>query len=278
MNKNKTWLITGASQGLGLSLVKQLLQQDYNVAAISRSADHLRKAAGISSDRFLALQAAVTDEAGVGEAIEKAIDMFGSIDVVVNNAGYGLGGSIEELSDEETRANFDVNVFGTLNIIRKVMPYLRAQGAGHIFNISSIGGFSSIAGGWGIYAATKFAVFGFSEALATDVKPFGVKVTIVAPGAFRTNFLTPGSLVLAEHPIAEYQSVREIHKQYQQWDGNQPGDPEKATAAIIRMAGEDDPALYFFLGKDAWQRALKKNDSVMEDLKKWESVTTSMDY
>jgi len=278
MNKNKTWLITGASQGLGLSLVKQLLYQDHNVAAISRNADHLRKAVGISSDRFLALQAAVTDEVGVGEAIEKAIDRFGSIDVVVNNAGYGLGGSVEELSDEETRANFDVNVFGTLNVIRKVMPYLRAQGAGHIFNISSIGGFSSIAGGWGIYAATKFAVFGFSEALATDVKSFGVKVTIVAPGAFRTNFLTPGSLVLAEHPIAAYQSVREIHRQYQQWDGNQPGDPEKATAAIIRMAGEDDPALYLFLGKDAWQRALKKNDSVMEDLKKWESVTTSTDY
>lgn len=278
MNKQKTWLITGASQGLGLSLVKQLLQQGHNVAAISRNAANLEKAAGAASERFLPLQAAVTDEGGVGQAIEKAIGKFGSIDVVVNNAGYGIGGSIEELSDEETRANFDVNVFGTLNVIRKVMPYLRAQRYGHIFNISSIGGYASNAGAFSIYAATKFAVFGFSEALATDVKPFGVKVTIVAPGAFRTNFLSPESLSLPQHPLEAYQSVRDIHKQYQQWDGLQPGDPEKATAAIIRMAAEEEPALYFFLGKDAWQRALKKNENVLQDLKRWEEVTTSTDF
>lgn len=278
MNKNKTWLVTGASQGLGLSLVKQLLQQGANVAAVSRNPDHLSNAVGGVSDRLLPLQASVTDEAAVGRAITAAVDKFGSIDIVVNNAGYGLGGSIEELSDEETRANFEVNVFGTLNVIRKVMPYLRAQGSGHIFNISSIGGYASTAGAFGIYAATKFAMFGFSEAMAADVKPFGIKVTIVAPGAFRTNFLSPGSLTLPRHPLDVYQTVRDIHKQYQQWDGHQPGDPEKAVAAIIRMAGEEDPALYFFLGNDAWQRVQKKNENVMADLTRWEAVTRSMDF
>lgn len=278
MDKNKTWLVTGASQGLGLSLVKQLLEQGHQVAAISRSEAALRKAVGFTNGHFLPLQAAVTDEAAVGRAIDAAIAQFGSIDVVVNNAGYGLGGSIEELTDKETRANFNVNVFGTLNVIRKVMPYLRAQSRGHIFNISSIGGYASNAGAWSIYAATKFAVFGFSEALATDVKPFGIKVTIVAPGAFRTNFLSPESLTLPEHPLEAYQTVRDTHKQYQQWDQNQPGDPEKASAAIIRMAEEKEPALYFFLGKDAFQRATKKNEAVIYDLTKWEELTVSTDF
>ncbi len=278
MNKNKTWLVTGASQGLGLSLVKQLLQQGFNVAAISRNPDQLSKIEDGASGRLLPLRASVTDEAAVGQAIATAVEKFGSIDVVVNNAGYGLGGAIEELSDEETRANFDVNVFGTLNVIRKVMPYLRAQRSGHIFNISSIGGYTSTMGAFGIYAATKFAMFGFSEAMAADVKPFGIKVTIVAPGAFRTNFLSAGSLALPQHPLDAYQGVRDIHKQYQQWDGAQPGNPEKAAVAIVRMAGEEDPALYFFLGNDAWQRALKKNESVMADLTRWETVTRSMDF
>lgn len=278
MDKNKTWLVTGASQGLGLSLVKQLLEQGHQVAAISRSEAALRKAVGFTNGHFLPLQAAVTDEAAVGRAIDAAIAQFGSIDVVVNNAGYGLGGSIEELTDRETRANFDVNVFGTLNVIRKVMPYLRAQKRGHIFNISSIGGYASNAGAWSIYAATKFAVFGFSEALATDVKPFGIKVTIVAPGAFRTNFLSPESLTLPQHPLEAYQTVRDTHKQYQQWDQNQPGDPEKASAAIIRMSEEQEPALYFFLGKDAFQRAKKKNEAVIHDLAKWEDLTVSTDF
>ncbi len=278
MSRNKTWLITGASQGLGLSLTKQLLEQGHQVAAISRSEAALRKAVGFTNGHFLPLQAAVTDEAAVGRAIDAAIKQFGNIDVVVNNAGYGLGGSIEELTDKETRANFDVNVFGTLNVIRKVMPYLRAQRSGHIFNISSIGGYASYAGAFSIYAATKFAVFGFSEALATDVKPFGIKVTIVAPGAFRTNFLSPESLTLPQHPLEAYQTVRDTHKQYQQWDQNQPGDPEKASAAIIRMADEKEPALYFFLGKDAFQRATKKNEEVVRDLARWEEVTVSTDF
>lgn len=278
MDKNKTWLVTGASQGLGLSLVKQLLEQGHQVAAISRSEAALRKAVGFTNGHFLPLQAAVTDEAAVGRAVDAAIAQFGSIDVVVNNAGYGLGGSIEELTDKETRANFDVNVFGTLNVIRKVMPYLRAQKKGHIFNIASIGGYASSAGAWSIYAATKFAVFGFSESLATDVKPFGIKVTIVAPGAFRTNFLSPESLTLPQHPLEAYQTVRDTHKQYQQWDQNQPGDPGKASAAIIRMSEEQEPALYFFLGKDAFQRAIKKNEAVIHDLTKWEELTVSTDF
>ncbi len=278
MDRNNIWLVTGASQGLGLALVKQLLEQGFAVAALTRNVDGLREAVGGHYDRFLPLQAGITNEYRVKQAIEKTISRFGHIDVVVNNAGYGLGGSVEELTDAETRANFDVNVFGTLNVIRQVLPYMRARRSGHIFNISSIGGFTASPGAWSIYAATKFAVTGFSEAMATDLKPFGIKVTIVAPGAFRTNFLSPQSLVLPQHPIQAYQSVRATHTAYQLWNGAQPGDPDKAAIAIINMAAEPDPALYLFLGNDARQRMLKKNEAIRCDLQQWELVTTGTDY
>jgi len=280
MNKEKIWLVTGASQGLGLTLVKTLLTRGFRVAALSRSADVLQKAMGTDGDneRFLPVQSRITDEDSTRAAIEKVIHQFGRIDVVVNNAGYGLGGSVEELTDRETRENFEVNVFGTLNIIRKVMPYLRAQRSGHIFNISSIAGFTSINGAFSIYSATKFAICGMSEALATDVKPFGIKVTIVAPGAFRTNFLTPESLVLAQNPIGAYEHIRATHLQFQQWNGQQPGDPEKAATAMIQMAGEAEPALYLFLGKDAYRRATLKNEAVQSELTKWEALITGTDF
>lgn len=280
MNKDKIWLVTGASQGLGLTLVKQLLAQGYRVAALSRNGDLLQKAVNWDGDheQFLPLQSRITDEYSTRGAIEKVISKFRRIDVVVNNAGYGLGGSVEELTDRETRENFEVNVFGTLNVIRKVMPHLRAQRSGHIFNISSIGGFSSIAGAFSIYAATKFAICGMSEALATDVKPFGIKVTIVAPGAFRTNFLTPESLAFAKHPIEAYESVKATLTRFEQWNGSQPGDPEKAATAIVQMAAEPEPALYLFLGKDAYDRATKKNEAIEAELKKWKALTIGTDF
>ncbi|WPP53041.1 oxidoreductase [Catalinimonas niigatensis] len=276
MKKQKVWFVTGASKGFGLSLVKQLLQQGHQVAATSRNVNALYTAIGRNDADFLPLRVDLTNEEEVGQAIEQTVGHFGSIDVVVNNAGYGLTGSLEELSDQEARQNFEVNVFGTLHVIRKVMPYLRQRQSGHIFNISSIGGFFGSFPGWGIYCATKFAVEGLSESLAEEVKAFGVKVTIVAPGYFRTDFLSSGSLTLPQHPIEAYKEVRESQDMHQNsLNGNQSGDPEKAVAAIIRIASEQNPPLHLFLGEDAYQMAYDKMKAVESDLESWREVTLS---
>lgn len=277
MDSQKTWFVTGASKGLGLSLVKQLLEAGQNVAATSRNIDELIKAVGPSGASFLPLSVDLTDEESVADALEKTNAQFGSIDVIINNAGYGIGGSIEELTDDETRLSFDVNVFATLNVIRKALPYLRQQKSGHIINISSIAGIAP-GTGWSIYAATKYAVIGLSEVLADDVKSFGIKVTVVAPGAFRTSFLTPESLVMTSNPIQEYQAVRDSHAKYLNMDGNQAGDPEKAAAAMIQIVTENDPPLYLLLGKDAFERAFKKMEVLTTEYTKWESLTKSTGF
>jgi NAD(P)-dependent dehydrogenase (short-subunit alcohol dehydrogenase family) len=277
MVNEKVWFVTGASKGLGLSLVNQLLAAGHSVAATSRNEDELIKAVGQRSANFLPLQVDLASEDSVALAIQKAHDTFKRIDVVVNNAGYGIGGSIEELTDQETRASFDVNVFGMLNVIRHVLPYLRAQQSGHIINISSIAGITSNTG-WAIYAATKFAVMGLSEVLAGDVKSFGINVTVVAPGAFRTSFLTPESLILAKNPIDAYEEVRASHAKYLKMDGAQAGDPEKAAAAMIEIAEQTNPPLYLLLGSDAYQRALSKLDLLGKAFTSQEALTKSTDY
>src|SRR5215216_1241694 len=171
MSNQNIWFVTGASKGLGLTLVKKLLSEGYKVAATSRNISDLESAVGVTSDAFLPLAVNIKSEESVQQAIEKTIGTFGKIDVVVNNAGYGMLGGLEETTDQEARDNFEVNVFGSLNVIRKVLPYLRNQQSGHIINISSIGGFVGGYPGFGIYCATKFAVNGFTEALDAEVKP-----------------------------------------------------------------------------------------------------------
>ena len=277
MYTKKVWFITGASKGLGLSLVKQLLDAGQNVAATSRNVSDLKKAVNSSSIKFLPLTADLKDENSVDLALKATIEKFGKIDVVINNAGYGIGGSIEELSEAETRTNFDVNVFGTLNVIRKAMPFLRAQRSGHIINISSIAGIAG-ATGWAVYAASKFAVIGLSEVLAEDVKEFGIKVTVVAPGAFRTNFLTGDSLALPENPIADYDGVRESHERYLKMDGEQIGDPEKAAAAMIAVVAMPNPPLHLLLGNDAFNRANVKLEALNKEFKDWAAITNSTGF
>ncbi len=265
------------SKGFGLSLVKQLLNAGHNVAATSRNITELIKAVGVTAPNFLPLEVELGNEDSVGCAIHQTNGAFGSIDVVINNAGYGVGGSIEELTDRETRDNFEVNVFGTLNVIRMVMPYMRYQQSGHIINVSSIAGFAG-ATGWSVYAATKFSVVGLSEVLAQDVAEFGVKVTIVAPGAFRTSFLTEESLNMTKHPIADYSAVRDIHTKYLQMDGKQSGDPEKAAAAIIEVGQMENPPLYLLLGEDAYDRAMAKLEKLEREFRVNEAITKSMAY
>jgi NAD(P)-dependent dehydrogenase (short-subunit alcohol dehydrogenase family) len=277
MENKKVWFITGASKGFGLSLVKQLLAAGQQVAATSRYVASLVNAIGEVSESFLPLYVNLANEQSVEEAIQATISTFKRIDVVINNAGYGIGGSIEELSDEEARESFDINVFGTLNVIRAVMPFMREQRSGHIINISSIAGIAPGAG-WALYAATKFAVVGLSEVLADDVKSMGIKVTVVAPGAFRTNFLTPDSLVMTKSPINAYQDVRNSHARYLQMDGHQAGDPDKAAAAMIRIANDDNPPVHLLLGEDAYNRAIDKIGALDKEFRLNEELSKSMAY
>ncbi|MDN3588345.1 SDR family NAD(P)-dependent oxidoreductase [Pedobacter aquatilis] len=277
MGLKKVWFVTGASKGLGLSLVKQLLKSGQYVAATSRNVNELAAAVNSNSEKFLPLAVNLSDELNVEQAINATISQFGKIDVIINNAGYGIGGSIEELTDLETRNSFDVNVFGTLNVIRKVMPHLRKQQSGHIINIASIAGISG-AIGWAVYSATKAAVIALSEVLAEDVKAFGIKVTVISPGAFRTSFLTPESLILAENPIAEYEDVRAVHQRYLKMDGQQIGDPEKAAAAMISLVAMPNPPIHLLLGNDAFTRANTKIESLEKEFRDWKAITISTDY
>ena len=275
MKQKKVWFITGASKGLGLALVQQLLAKGYTVAATSRDKSALKIAVG-DDNNFLALGVDLNSEASVQKGIDETVNRFGQIDVVVNNAGYGLVGGLEELSDAEARKNFDINVFGTLNVIRKVLPYLRAQESGHIFNVSSIGGFLGTFPGFGIYCATKFAVDGLTESLSTEIKSFGLKATIVSPGYFRTQFLSSDSLGVPQNPIEAYKEVRESQAFHQTiMDGNQLGDPDKAALAMIEVAESQNPPLHLFLGKDAYDMAYNKINSIRQELEDWKSVTVS---
>jgi NAD(P)-dependent dehydrogenase (short-subunit alcohol dehydrogenase family) len=278
MKSKKVWLVTGASKGLGLTLVKKLLKIGYRVAATSRNLNHLSKAVG-EHENFLPLSVDLLSEKSVEAAVSGTLSKFGQLDFVVNNAGYGMLGALEELSDKEARENFDVNVFGSLNVIRKALPQMRKQQSGHIFNISSIGGFSGNFPGFGIYCATKFAVAGFTESLAAEVKAMGIKATVIEPGYFRTEFLTSGSLAVPSNPIDAYKEVRDSQAAHQNDINNQqPGDPAKACDVIIAAAESEHAPLHLFLGPDAYAIANAKIADVQNDMKAWSALATATNF
>ncbi len=279
MENTKVWFVTGASKGLGLALVKQLLDNGNQVAATSRNVNSLIKAVGNNTKHFLPLETDLTNESSVQQAIEKTNTEFGKINIVVNNAGYALVGSFEYLSDHEIRQNFDVNVFGTLNVIRKVMPFMRNQKSGHIINIASISGYIGDGGGAGSYNATKFAVVGLSESLADDVKPFGVSVTVVVPGYFRTTFLSDGSLTFGTNYPDDYQAIHDASEHVaKEVDRKQKGDPDKAALAIIRTAAETTPPVHLLLGSDAYDMVSRKLVSLQKEFDTWKDITCSTDF
>ena len=278
MKAEKVWFVTGTSKGLGQILVKELLAKGYRVAATSRKVQTLVQTFGKASDRFLPLEMNLADDKNVKQGITQVVAHFGQIDVVVNNAGFGLIGTLEELSNAEAKSNFEINVFGALNVIRHATPYLRQQQSGHIFNISSIGGYVGGFAGFGVYCATKFAVAGFTEALAEEMKTFGVHVTLVYPGYFRTNFLAKGSVKTAQNPIEAYEVARQSEQAHlTQINGNQPNDPEKAASVLIQVSEQATPPVHLFLGKDAYEFAHKKIELMQEALTQNEALGTSTD-
>ena len=276
-NIQKVWFVTGASKGFGLILAKQLLAAGQKVAATSRTTDELIKAVDNTTDNFLPLQADLASDASVAAAIAKTEVTFGSLDVLINNAGYGIGGSLEEVEDSAVRAAFNINVFGVFNTVRHALPIMRKQQSGHIINIASIAGIAPGAG-WAAYSATKSAVIGLSEALAQDVQPFGITVTAVAPGAFRTSFLSQESLSLPKTIDGEYTFINEMLHKYQNMDGKQAGDPEKGAAIMIQTAFEENPPLHLLLGSDAYRRATAKFEKQINEFENLKELTTSTDY
>jgi NAD(P)-dependent dehydrogenase (short-subunit alcohol dehydrogenase family) len=278
MSTTKVWYVTGASRGLGLSLVKQLLAAGYRVAATSRSAGDLRKAAGVEDPgRLLALEVDLADAGAIRKSIDQTVAAFGTVDVIVNNAGYGMEGTIEELDEQKMRAIFEINVFATINVTRWALPYLRKQRSGHIINIASVAGFVG-APGWAIYSATKSAVIAFSEVLALDVGELGINVTVVGPSGFRTGFLTKESLDSTESRIADYQAIERTQARYAAMNGKQDGDPEKAAALFIRVAENPAPPLHLWLGANAVERAGEKIESMGQELEKWKGLSVSADF
>src|SRR6201985_789963 len=208
MNTSKVWYVTGASQGLGLTLVKKLLENGYRVAATSRDAHSLSQAVGlINKDRFLPLAVDLNNPDCIDESIQQTIAAFGRIDVVVNNAGYGMAGTLEETAEQDIINIFKVNVLATINVAKVVLPVMRRQNSGYIINIGSVAGFVG-APGWSVYSATKAAVAAFSEVIALDVKEFGIKVTVAEQLGFRTGFLTKNSLALIAPKIEGYEAVK----------------------------------------------------------------------
>lgn len=271
----KTWFITGASSGFGLILAEKLLAQGDQVVATARKPEALNELAAQGSDNLLIQKLDVNNQAEIDAAIAATIAKFGKIDVLVNNAGYGMIGTIEEVTDAEVRAQFDTNVFGLLNVTRAALPHMRAAGTGHILNLSSIAGLTASAT-FPIYCASKHAVEAISEGLAASVKAFGINVTLIEPGLYRTRFANQSSIRITQNRMPEYdEQMNGTVNWLAEVDGTQPGDPDKAVDAMIAMTNDPNPPLRLLLGADAWDRAHAKLDALKADFDRNEQITKS---
>lgn len=276
-NGHRVWLITGTSQGFGHELVRAALNAGDSVVATSRDPFKVAADFSDSAEELLTVRVDLRDPSQIAAAVQGAIDSFGRIDVLVNNAGHGLIGAVEEASDSEIASVYETNVFGLLRVTRAVLPHMRQQRRGHIVNLSSIGGLVGIPG-FGIYNATKFAVEGLSEALAEEVHPFGIGVTIVEPGPFRTDFLG-GSLAYTGREMPEYeQTSGRTRVGAVERNGNQPGDPVRAAEAIVKAVLSDNPPKHLLLGRFAYERAVEKLDNLRKEFELWRDVTFAADF
>lgn len=273
----RTWLITGASRGLGRAFAEVALDAGDFVVATARKPDQLDDLVAEHPDRALALQLDVTDRTGVYDVVAQAQDFRGRLDVLVNNAGYGLAGGVEEASEQEVRDQFEVNVFGALWCTQAVLPGMRAQRSGHLFQISSIGGVSAFLN-TGIYHASKWALEGFSESLALEVAPFGIGVTIVEPGPFRTDW--NGDSMTRATPLPAYDEV--LADRREAMSGalarTQPGDPRRAGEALLQVLDSDTPPRRLLLGKVAADTAPATYRQRLEEWAAWETVARGADF
>ncbi len=270
---NKVWFITGTSTGFGRELAEAALAAGHSVAATARRPETVAALADRYGEAVLPLRLDVTEGDSITAAVAAAQAKFRRIDVLVNNAGFGMVGAVEETSDAELRRIFDTNFFGAMAVTRAVLPILRAQRSGHILNVSSIGGLTALFPAFGAYCATKFALEAESEALSRELAPFGVHVTIVEPGAFRTEFGGAANARPAA-PLDAYQGqTAAVSDWMRNIDGKQPGDPKKAAEAMLKVAASGHPPLRLLLGEDALAAARQKLDILKADFDAWEEVT-----
>ncbi len=273
----RVWFITGCSKGLGRALAETVLQHGDRVVATARNVDTLGSLEEIGGDRVLVLPLDVCDAQAVNGAVDATLRCFGRIDVVVNNAGYGLAGAVEELGDAEARAQFDTNVFGVLNVLRAALPTLRQQRSGHILQISSVAGMVSTPG-LGIYNASKYALEGLSEALALELGPFGVRVTLIEPGPFRTDWAGP-SLVTPRQRIDAYaETAHKTIEMLNGYSGTQPGDPLRAARAMIEIVESERPPLRLPMGALSVERIRDKLARTARELDAWEPVSLATEF
>jgi NAD(P)-dependent dehydrogenase (short-subunit alcohol dehydrogenase family) len=274
---SKVWFITGASRGFGVLMAKDALTRGDSVVATARNPQAVIDALG-EHPNLLALRLDVTLEAAAVLAAHAAVERFGRIDVLVNNAGYGLLGAVEEGSAAEVRALYDTNVFGLLNVTRAVLPQMRKQGSGHVINISSVGGYTAAAG-WGLYGSTKFAVEGISEALAQEMRPLGIHVTVVEPGYFRTDFLDVNSLSETELRLDDYAATVGAMRTFAAGvNHKQPGDPVKFSSAMLKLVDSAQPPVRLMLGSDTVRMVREKNRFIEEELAQWIGLSLSTDH
>jgi len=274
---SRVWFITGTSTGFGYLLAEEALKRGERVIATARDVSKLSRLARKYPDRIHTLTLDVTNPNEITSIAQQGIAAFGHVDTLVNNAGYGVNGAIEEVSEDEFEPMFQTNVYGLIRVTRAFLPHFRQRRSGHIFNLSSIGGLIG-SPGWGFYNATKFAVEGLSEALAEEMKPLGVHVTVVEPGPFRTDFLGRSSK-LARRQLRDYATTAGKAREYlKTQSGKQPGDPQKAVEAIITAANSPKPPLHLILGQVALTRFRHKLSDWHEEIAAWESVTTSADF
>lgn len=276
-NETPVWLITGCSTGFGRELAKLVLARGFRAVVTAREATRVADLVDSAPDRALALDLDVTDATQVTAAVQSAEARFGRIDVLVNNAGYGYQASVEEGEEAEIRAQFDANVFGLFAITRAVLPGMRARRRGHVINITSVAGFVGFPGS-GYYAASKHAVEGWSDALAAEGRPLGIKVTCVEPGPFRTDW-AGRSLRQTPNRIAEYAETAGARLQATSgYSGKQPGDPVRAAEAIIRITEGEAPPRHLVLGAFGLQAVIDKLERTLAEVEAWRETTLSADY
>lgn len=270
-NTSKVWFITGASSGFGKAFAEYALGQGYRVVVTARRMDKLEAIKAIDPLRVAAIQMDVNDRAAVSRGVAEAMERFGRVDVLINNAGFSIVGAAEETSDQELRALMDTNFFAAANMTRELLPSLRAQGSGAIVNISSLGGQLSFAG-FSAYSASKFALEGFSEALAGELAPLGIKVLIVEPGQFKTDFAGAAMRFMPE--IGAYKdTVGQTRNFAQSMHGTQAGDPYKAAAAIDKALSAEVTPLRLQLGQDAIDMVRGHSEQLLKDMEVWEQVS-----
>lgn len=273
----RVWFITGASRGLGARIAEAALGRGDAVVATGRRADTITQRLG-TRPGLLAVDLDVTDETQATRAVAAALARFGRIDILVNNAGYGLMGAVEEASTDEVRRVYETNVFGLLNVTRAALPAMRERRRGHVINVSSLGGYRSVAG-FGVYCSTKFAVEGLTEALHAELAPLGIHATTVEPGYFRTDFLEGQSLVTSPRVLADYAATAgHIRTVASQISLNQPGDPERLAQAVLKLVDAPAPPLRLPLGTDTLQAIADKHVFVERETAAWRDVAASTDF